>query len=95
MDLTSSPQKKGERQSYTYLDMSQVPEQSVLFLESKEHPRASLTHMLSNVRPETYGVTPPISKDGPSQQEIKLAADLINELKAQGTFEPEEEARKK
>ncbi|KAG8758891.1 polynucleotide adenylyltransferase [Serendipita sp. 396] len=40
---------------------------------------------------EQYGVTPPISRDGPSAQEIALAADLMNELK--GTFESADEGR--
>ncbi|KAG8802114.1 polynucleotide adenylyltransferase [Serendipita sp. 398] len=42
-------------------------------------------------RSEQYGVTPPISRDGPSAQEIALAADLMNELK--GTFESADEGR--
>ncbi|PVG00489.1 putative PAP1-poly(A) polymerase [Serendipita vermifera] len=44
---------------------------------------------------EKYGVTPPISKEGPSQQEIALASDLINELRARGSFESEEESKKR
>lgn len=40
-----------------------------------------------------YGVTPPISKDGPTPKELTLAVDLMAELKAQGTIESEEESR--
>jgi hypothetical protein len=58
-------------------------------------PRTRLTYMASANRPETYGVTPPISKDGPSSRETTLAVDLMTELRAQGTFEPEEDSRKR
>jgi poly(A) polymerase len=47
------------------------------------------------VRPEYYGVTPPISRDAPSAQEVTQTADLMKELRAQGTFEPEEDSRKR
>jgi poly(A) polymerase len=46
-------------------------------------------------RPESYGVTPPISRDAPSAQEVIQATDLMKELRAQGTFEPEEDSRKR
>lgn len=48
---------------------------------------------LGNVRPEQYGVTPPISKEKPTPQEERLAEDLMKELRIQGTFESDEEAR--
>ncbi|CAG8734914.1 1500_t:CDS:2, partial [Acaulospora colombiana] len=50
---------------------------------------------IARSRPEKYGVTPPISKEGPSPQEVALATDLINELRARGSFESEEESKKR
>lgn len=46
-------------------------------------------------RPEYYGITQPISKDGPTPQEVTLALDLMKELRAQGSFETEEESRRR
>lgn len=42
-----------------------------------------------------WGVTGPISEAGPTQQEIELNNQLIEELKTQGSFEAEPESRKR
>ncbi|CAN6674670.1 poly(A) polymerase [Trichomonascus vanleenenianus] len=42
-----------------------------------------------------YGVTPPISKAGPTAVEVELNNQLIEELKAQGSFESEAETTKR
>ena len=40
-----------------------------------------------------FGITPPISTDPPTEQDIQMASLLMHELKAQGTFESQAEAR--
>ncbi|AGO10452.1 AaceriABL002Cp [[Ashbya] aceris (nom. inval.)] len=44
---------------------------------------------------KVYGVTGPISKEGPTAAENKLNDELIQELKKEGTFESEEETAKR
>lgn len=41
------------------------------------------------------GVTPPIATSGPSKAEEAATEDLMKELRAQGTFESEEESRRR
>ncbi len=44
---------------------------------------------------KTYGVTPPISINPPTEKELKYTETLIETLKKFGLFESEEEARKR
>ncbi|KAK9470861.1 Poly(A) polymerase central domain-containing protein [Dipodascopsis tothii] len=44
---------------------------------------------------KTYGVTPPISTATPTESEMATNEKLIEELKRQGSFEPEQESQKR
>ncbi|CAO1623547.1 unnamed protein product [Sympodiomycopsis kandeliae] len=46
-----------------------------------------------NGQPKYLGVTPPIALNGPTQREQEVTETLIEELKAQKTFESEQEAK--
>lgn len=45
--------------------------------------------------PRQLGVTPPISTELPTQNELKLTEDLLKTLKDYGLFESEQEAQKR
>ncbi|KAI9481721.1 MAG: Poly(A) polymerase central domain-containing protein [Benjaminiella poitrasii] len=46
-------------------------------------------------QPQQYGITPPISTDPPTEQQLKLTDDLIQTLRDYGLFESEQEAQKR
>jgi len=50
---------------------------------------------LPNVQTRHLGVTPPIALNYPTQREIEVTDLLVQELTAQGTFESEEESRRR
>lgn len=47
----------------------------------------------SNGQPKYLGVTPPIALNGPTPREKEVTESLLEELKAQKTFESESEAK--
>lgn len=47
------------------------------------------------IQAKTYGVTPPISLDAPTEEETAVNNTLISELKRQGSFESEEGTKKR
>ncbi|KAI7899221.1 Poly(A) polymerase central domain-containing protein [Cokeromyces recurvatus] len=46
-------------------------------------------------QPQNYGITPPISTDPPTEQQLKLTDELIQTLRDYGLFESEQEAQKR
>lgn len=63
----------------------------VLFLQV--HPVKILNFFL--ISPKHLGVTPPIALNYPTQREIEVTDLLVQELTAQGTFESEDESRRR
>ncbi|OAD79987.1 hypothetical protein PHYBLDRAFT_185012 [Phycomyces blakesleeanus NRRL 1555(-)] len=51
--------------------------------------------MSNDKKPETLGVTAPISLVGPTEQELKLSEDLVKTLQNNGLFESEQDAQKR
>lgn len=49
--------------------------------------------MTSNGMAKQFGVTPPIALNGPTQREQEVTDSLIEELKAEKSFESAEEAK--
>jgi hypothetical protein len=73
--------------------MSQQPAQSVNTYVYASRIDNDIAYTACHPARYEYGVTPPISRDAPTPQEVTLAIELMKELKAQGTIESEEESR--